>query len=125
MDHYQKHMKISELSAYSKMPLTTIRFYFREGLMPAPIKTSKSMAYYTKEHLDRLLKIRKMKKRNFSLCPCGERSERACLQPDNALYRKKEDDVTVGRLPGLIDGKGECFAMEKDKMMIIIALTHT
>lgn len=60
-------MKISELSAYSKIPLTTIRFYFREGLIPAPIKTSKSMAYYTKEHLERLLKIQKMKKRKFSL----------------------------------------------------------
>ena len=67
MSHYPTHMKISELSAHSKTPLSTIRFYFREGMMPAPIKTSKSMAYYTKDHLDRLLKIQKMKKRNISL----------------------------------------------------------
>lgn len=57
-----KHMKISELSKASSTPATSIRFYIKEGLLPEPIKTSKTMAYYTRDHLDRLRFIEKIKK---------------------------------------------------------------
>ncbi len=67
MDQYPQHMRISELSKYSKIPVTTIRFYIHLGMLPPPLKTAKTMAYYTQVHLDRLLEIQTMKEKNFSL----------------------------------------------------------
>jgi len=67
MDQYPQHMKISELSAYSKIPVTTIRFYIHEGMLPPALKTAKTMAYYTQVHLERLSEIQKMKEKKFSL----------------------------------------------------------
>ena len=62
-----QHMKISELSLHTDTPAPTIRYYLREGLLPEPIRTSRNMAYYTTEHLTRLLKIQEMKKGGMSL----------------------------------------------------------
>jgi AcrR family transcriptional regulator len=67
MEQYPQHMRISELSMHAKMPVTTIRFYIHEGMLPPPLKTAKTMAYYTQVHLERLLEIQKMKEKNFSL----------------------------------------------------------
>ena len=67
MDQYPRHMKFSELCAYSKTPATTIRYYTREGLLPQPLKTSKTMAYYSEDHLNRLSDINKLKEAKLSL----------------------------------------------------------
>jgi AcrR family transcriptional regulator len=66
-DKHPEHMRISELSAYSKTPATAIRFYLRQGLLPQPLKTSKTMAYYTEEHLESLLEIRKLKEEGLAI----------------------------------------------------------
>jgi AcrR family transcriptional regulator len=52
-------MKISELSAAAGLPASTIRYYIAEGLLPAPLKTGKTRAYYSKAHLKALLLIKK------------------------------------------------------------------
>lgn len=62
-----KHLKISELSAYTGTSTTAIRYYLREGLLPQPLKTSKTMAYYSEEHLNALLEIRKLKEEGLPL----------------------------------------------------------
>ena len=51
-------MKISELSRRSKVPISTIRYYILEGLIPAPLKTGKTRAYYSDIHLKVLNLIR-------------------------------------------------------------------
>lgn len=66
-DRHPEHMKISELSSYAEIPATAIRFYIREGLLPQPLKTSKTMAYYTEEHLKSLLEIRRLKGEGLAL----------------------------------------------------------
>jgi len=60
-------MKISELSAFSGTPVTTIRYYILEGLLPEPLRTAKTMAYYTEKHLNRILEIQKLKKEKVPL----------------------------------------------------------
>jgi AcrR family transcriptional regulator len=67
MNQHPRHMKISELSAFSGTPVTTIRYYILEGLLPEPLRTAKTMAYYTEEHLHRILEIQKLKKENVPL----------------------------------------------------------
>jgi AcrR family transcriptional regulator len=44
-------MKISELSRRSKIPISTIRYYIIEDLLPAVLKTGKTRAYYSGIHL--------------------------------------------------------------------------
>ena len=51
-------MKISELSKRSKIPISTIRYYILEGLIPAPLKTGKTRAFYSGIHLKILNLIR-------------------------------------------------------------------
>ena len=67
MKQYAKHMKMSELSARTKITAATIRNYARQGLLSEPIKTGKTMAYYTVEHIDRLKKIQSLQKNGHSL----------------------------------------------------------
>ncbi|RJP23032.1 MAG: MerR family transcriptional regulator [Deltaproteobacteria bacterium] len=55
-----RYYRISELSRLTKVPVPTIRFYLREGLLPPAIKTAKTMAFYTGDHLKRLIIIKKM-----------------------------------------------------------------
>lgn len=55
-----RYYKISELSRMSSVPVPTIRFYLREGLLAPAIKTGKTMAFYTGDHLERLALIKKM-----------------------------------------------------------------
>jgi DNA-binding transcriptional MerR regulator len=51
-------MKISELSQLSQVPLPSIKFYIREGLLPAGQRTSKNQADYGPAHVERLALIR-------------------------------------------------------------------
>src|SRR5690348_11872470 len=51
-------MKVSELSRRSQVPLPTIKFYIREGLLPPGTRTGKNQAEYSEEHLERLALIR-------------------------------------------------------------------
>jgi len=51
-------MKISLLSQLSQVPVPTIKFYIREGLLPAGQRTSKNQAEYGAEHVERLALIR-------------------------------------------------------------------
>src|SRR4051794_30292921 len=51
-------MRISELSRVSGVPVATIKYYLREGLLPAGIPTSATSAAYDERHVDRLNLIR-------------------------------------------------------------------
>ena len=55
------HMTISELSKETSITISTIRSYIKKDLLPEPIRTSKTMAYYTVDHMERLKFIKKMR----------------------------------------------------------------
>jgi AcrR family transcriptional regulator len=67
MKQYPKHMKMSELSTRAKISAATIRNYARQGLLSEPVRTGKTMAYYTVEHVERLKKIQSLQKKGLSL----------------------------------------------------------
>lgn len=54
-----RHLKMAELSSRSGVAASTIRHYLRLGLLPEPLRTGKTMAYYGPEHLERLAQIRR------------------------------------------------------------------
>ncbi len=51
-------MRISELSRVSGVPVATIKFYLREGLVPEGLRTSPNQAQYDDAHVQRLRLIR-------------------------------------------------------------------
>ncbi len=53
-----RHLKMAELSSRSGVAASTIRYYLRLGLLPEPLRTAPTMAYYGPEHLERLTYIR-------------------------------------------------------------------
>lgn len=51
-------MRISELARTADVPLATVKFYLREGLLPLGERTSATQARYGQTHLERLRLIR-------------------------------------------------------------------
>ncbi len=47
------------------MPVATVRHYLREGLLPDPVKTSRNMAYYPLEFVERIQLIKQLQEERF------------------------------------------------------------
>ena len=60
-------MKIGELAAVADTPTETIRFYEREGLLPAPARTESNYRSYERPHVERLQFIRYCRSLDMSL----------------------------------------------------------
>jgi DNA-binding transcriptional MerR regulator len=58
-------LRISELAERSGVPVATIRHYLREGLLPEPVKTSRNMAYYPAEFVERIRLIKQLQEERF------------------------------------------------------------
>jgi len=54
-------MRIAELSRHSGVPVTTIKFYIREGLLPVGERSHRNQAQYGEVHLQRLDLIRALR----------------------------------------------------------------
>ena len=63
----KRQIRISALSALAGVPTSTIHYYVKEGLLPQPLKSGKTMAYYSDEHLERLQLIVKLRQENNSI----------------------------------------------------------
>ena len=51
-------MRMAELSATSGVPVATIKYYLREGLLPEGVRTSATQASYEDTHVQRLRVVR-------------------------------------------------------------------
>jgi DNA-binding transcriptional MerR regulator len=51
-------VRISELSAATDVPVPTLKYYLREGLLPAGTRTSRTQAIYDDSHVERVRLIR-------------------------------------------------------------------
>jgi DNA-binding transcriptional MerR regulator len=58
-------MRMKELSEASGVPAPTIKHYLREGLLPEPVKTSRNMAYYPPEFVERIRLIKQLQEERF------------------------------------------------------------
>jgi DNA-binding transcriptional MerR regulator len=58
-------LKMRELAARSGVTAGTIKHYLREGLLPEPVKTSRNMAYYPAEFVDRIKLIKQLQEERF------------------------------------------------------------
>jgi DNA-binding transcriptional MerR regulator len=58
-------LKMRELAARSGVSAGTIKHYLREGLLPEPVKTSRNMAYYPADFVDRIRLIKQLQEERF------------------------------------------------------------
>ena len=58
-------LKIGELAERAGVSPGTVRHYLREGLLPAPVKTSRNMAWYPAENVQRIALIRRLQEERF------------------------------------------------------------
>lgn len=58
-------LKISELAEAAEVPVATIKHYLREGLLPEPVKTSRNMAWYKPESVERVGLIKRLQNERF------------------------------------------------------------
>ena len=70
-------LKISGLAEAAGVPVATVRHYLREGLLPEGEKTSRNMAYYPPELVERIRLIKQLQEERFMpLRVIGELLER-------------------------------------------------
>src|SRR5207248_9170671 len=58
-------LKMKELAEASGVSAGTIKHYLREGLLPEPVKTSRNMAYYPPEFIERIRLIKQLQEERF------------------------------------------------------------
>src|SRR3954452_9725601 len=56
---------MSELAERSGVSAGTIKHYLREGLLPEPVRTSRNMAYYPPEVVERIRTIKRLQEERF------------------------------------------------------------
>ena len=98
----QELLKISELSEQSGVPVATIHHYLREGLLPEPVKTSRNMAYYPPEFVERLRVIKQLQEERFMpLKVIRELLDRGDADPDRLrAMLEMEDRILSSALEG-------------------------
>ena len=58
-------LKMRELAEASGVSAGTIKHYLREGLLPEPVRTSRNMAYYPAEFVERIRVIKQLQEERF------------------------------------------------------------
>jgi DNA-binding transcriptional MerR regulator len=58
-------LKMKELAEASGVSAGTIKHYLREGLLPEPVRTSRNMAYYPEEFVERIRLIKQLQEERF------------------------------------------------------------
>jgi DNA-binding transcriptional MerR regulator len=58
-------LKMSELATASGVSAGTIKHYLREGLLPEPVRTSRNMAYYPPDFVERIRTIKRLQEERF------------------------------------------------------------
>lgn len=61
----RKRIKISRLAELADVSVPTIKHYVNEGLLPRPVKTGKTMAYYDESCVERIQQIKQLQREKF------------------------------------------------------------
>src|SRR5512138_3572302 len=76
-----------ELSRATGLPRSTLLYYLAEGLLPAPVRTSRNMAWYDPACVERVKLVRHLKT-----------NHRLALHEIRALLRSADPAALAGRL---------------------------
>jgi len=88
-------LKMSELAEASGVSAGTIKHYLREGLLPDPVKTSRNMAYYPPDFVDRIQLIKRLQEERFM--PLKAIKRVLADDPDRARALVEVEDKILAR----------------------------
>src|SRR6187549_3296739 len=92
-------LKISELAERADVPVATVRHYLREGLLPEPVKTSRNMAWYPPEFVERIQLIKELQERRFMpLKAIKGLLELARVRRQRRPHRRGDQSLQGGRI---------------------------
>ena len=61
----EQMLRMGELAEASGVSAATIKHYLREGLLPEPVRTSRNMAYYPAEFVERIRLIKQLQEERY------------------------------------------------------------
>ena len=96
-------LRMGALAEASGVPAATIKHYLREGLLPAPVKTSRNMAWYSPEYVDRIKLIKRLQEERY--LPLGVIKRILENEPDRVEERLELGDTLLARSEGFGGGK--------------------
>ena len=88
-------MRIGELARQAGVEVQTIRYYEREGLLAAPLRTASGYRAYGPEHLERLNFVRHCRALDM---PLAEIKRLIDLSSDRAVSCEQVDQLVRGHL---------------------------
>ena len=101
---YHWHMKIGELSKKANVPIDTVRYYEKRGLIPVPTRTVSGYRQYQPQDIARLTFIVQAKSLGFTLDEIGQlltlrQDGRACTEIRNVAEAKAQDiEIKIQKL---------------------------
>lgn len=112
--------RVDELAARCGISVDTVRFYQTKGLLPPPERKSR-VAWYTTEHLERLRRVRDLKRKGFTLISIRRLLDGELDRADEALV-----EALAGPLPGEDDQAEEFLTVEElaDRIGVSPSLIH-
>jgi DNA-binding transcriptional MerR regulator len=114
-------MKIAELSRRARVPIPTIKFYIREGMLPRGERTGRNQAAYGEAHVERLALIATLQRAGLSLA--------VIKQALHAMDATSEDTpdfmaIAVGTLALPHDGTVDADAASQAEALIRTMAAH-
>ena len=94
-DGQRELLRMGQLAEASGVPAATIKHYLREGLLPEPVKTSRNMAYYPPEFVERIRLIKQLQEERFM--PLKVIREVLDADPDRARAMVELEDRILER----------------------------
>jgi len=121
-DKHKTFMMISQLSKRSDIPISTIKFYLRENLLPKGIKANRTTVYYGQAHLDRLETIKNIRKEGLCLRHIKkiiEKSDKTDIGFENQIPSARRENIIDATIPLFLD-KG----LERTSITDIVKASH-
>lgn len=119
----ERPLRISDLERISGIGRSTIHYYLREGLLPPPKKTGKTMAYYDVGHVRQLKEIKKLQDEGYPISYIKE-----MLVPAGPEERDIVEDVgdvaKSDRRRQIIDKAVEIFARKGYHQTSVVEITR-
>ncbi|MBJ7458344.1 MAG: MerR family transcriptional regulator [Thermoleophilaceae bacterium] len=97
-------LRMAALAEQSGVSAATIKHYLREGLLPPPVKTSRNMAWYSPQYVDRIKLIKRLQEERYLPLDVIRRilenepdQVEARLELGDALLQRSEAAMAIGK----------------------------
>lgn len=107
-------LRMGALAEASGVSAATIKHYLREGLLPEPLKTSRNMAWYSPEYVERIKLIKRLQEERY--LPLHVIKRILENEPDRVEARLELGDTLLARSNELVKGRGITRKQATDKL---------